>query len=373
MTKLGIMADTHLGTLQYHSWQRHKHFGEKWLWAVKTFIHSGVNFVIHGGDLFGKRRPDYIALSQATEGLRFLKNMGIPFFIVEGNHERPFSNEGVGVLDYLESEGLLRKLTNEYATQCEGYNLIGVPYSGLAINEEIDFVLKGFFALEDRDKNILVAHTGLNFYPKDMYPDPNGLSFDVFEEVEKKFHLFITGHIHRSYQFRNNLNPGSTEVCSIKELEYRDNGVMIVELPYGTRPLRICPSEAYKRFALFEIDTDKVDQIEVNATIGASVFKDRVIVVRLRGSGNLDKRKLASLAEANGNILHFISEQEDNEKSTATLERESPDFREMEFELLQKVAGVQKARLYQQLMENALSDSPPEDIVKMVKNYDKGD
>lgn len=370
MTKVGIMADTHLSTLQYHSWKRHAHFGEKWLWALNLFIQNGVDFVIHAGDLFGSRKPDFIALSQATTGLRFLKNMGIPFFIVEGNHERPIASEGVGVLDFLQDEGLLYKLEYGVPRVRPGGTLWGVPYSGLAINEQIsNLCAKNHESF--REGAILVAHTGLSFYPKDMFCDPNGLSQDVFEEVEKKFNLFVTGHIHRNYQFRNNLNPGSTEVCSIKELDYRHNGIMIVELPYGTSPVRIYPSEAYKRFAVFEIDTDKVTQKEAGATLGADVFKERVIVIRLKGSGAavLDKRELIALAEKNGNIVHFVNNIEISDEAVTL-----PDYRLdtgwLERELLQKMVGDKKAALYYEMMESALADEAPEEIVERLKRYE---
>src|SRR5258708_8631619 len=60
-----------------------------------------VDFVVIAGDLFNKRAIDALTLIHAIEGLRKLKEKGIPVIAIEGNHDRSYYRDGVSWLQFL--------------------------------------------------------------------------------------------------------------------------------------------------------------------------------------------------------------------------------------------------------------------------------
>src|SRR5258707_15094973 len=60
-----------------------------------------VDFVVIAGDLFNKRAIDALTLIHAIEGLKELKQRGIPVIAIEGNHDRSYYREGTSWLQFL--------------------------------------------------------------------------------------------------------------------------------------------------------------------------------------------------------------------------------------------------------------------------------
>ena len=95
-------ADIHLGYQQYGSRDRFYDFCQVFLTIVERAIEQQVDFILLAGDLFEKRTVDPESMRVAIEGLRLLREAGIPVVAVEGNHERAYHRE-YSWLDFLDS------------------------------------------------------------------------------------------------------------------------------------------------------------------------------------------------------------------------------------------------------------------------------
>ena len=95
------LADTHLGYEQYGVRERFNDFSRAFWDITEDAANRQVDFVIIAGDLFNKRAIDALTLIHAIEGLKKLKEKGIPVVAIEGNHDRSYYREGVSWLQFL--------------------------------------------------------------------------------------------------------------------------------------------------------------------------------------------------------------------------------------------------------------------------------
>ncbi|PNW45030.1 UNVERIFIED_CONTAM: hypothetical protein BEN50_12545 [Euhalothece sp. KZN 001] len=107
MTRVIHTGDTHLGYRQYHSGVRAEDFQAAFDQVIDAAIESGVDAVIHAGDLFHDRRPDIDALLGAIGTLERLAAAEIPFLAIVGNHEARHDTQW---LDLLAQLGLAERL-----------------------------------------------------------------------------------------------------------------------------------------------------------------------------------------------------------------------------------------------------------------------
>src|SRR5947207_11250517 len=101
------IADTHLGYEQYGVRERFNDFSRAF-WDIMTeAAERPVDFVVIAGDLFNKRAIDAQTLLHAIEGLKRLKDKGIPAIAIEGNHDRSYYRDGISWLQFLCYQGYL--------------------------------------------------------------------------------------------------------------------------------------------------------------------------------------------------------------------------------------------------------------------------
>jgi DNA repair exonuclease SbcCD nuclease subunit len=150
MTRVIHTGDTHLGYAQYHSQTRRTDFRDAFEQVIDNAIDTGVDAVIHAGDLFDDRRPELADLLETLRLLRRLQAETIPFLAVVGNHESTRSGQW---LDLFEDLGLAERLGAEPRTvgSTAFYGLDHVPKSRRA---DLDYD----FRPHDADHAALVAH-----------------------------------------------------------------------------------------------------------------------------------------------------------------------------------------------------------------------
>jgi DNA repair exonuclease SbcCD nuclease subunit len=111
MTRVIHTGDTHVGYRQYNSPDRRADFLAAFQQvlddAVAGAADGEVDAVVHAGDLFHDRRPDLQDLLGVLEGLTRLREAGVPFLAVVGNHE---STRGHQWLDLFSELGLATRL-----------------------------------------------------------------------------------------------------------------------------------------------------------------------------------------------------------------------------------------------------------------------
>ena len=252
------VSDVHLGYQQYNHKERFNDFGHAFLHIVNQAISERVDFVILGGDLFQKRTIDPPTLIQAIEGLRRLKESGIPVAAVEGNHERAHYRDVFSWMDFLADRGYLTLLNpvsfKEGVPSLAAWNgeqgafidlslsgdksggivrIYGVKYYGASTGRVVDGLIK---ALADTDHDgveyvILVLHAGL----EGILPHYSAtLTHSQLVPLRAYVDYVALGHIHKPFEREDWIyNPGSPETCSMDEAAWRDRGYYLVEVDTG--------------------------------------------------------------------------------------------------------------------------------------------
>jgi DNA repair exonuclease SbcCD nuclease subunit len=214
MIKILHVADTHIGTRQYNLAERRNDFSQALFQVVELALAEGVRAVIHSGDLFDSRIPSTEDLRDVLQALLRLRDAGVPFLAVVGNHEQ---KRGVQWLDLFQSLGLAFHLASE------PYDLEGIPLYGL------DYAGRREVEPPKLEGGVLVAHQMLDR----VDPVRGELKFAKLLESGAEAVLLGDYHEHRSWLEGDVLitYPGSTERwraseraprgCSIIDLEHK--------------------------------------------------------------------------------------------------------------------------------------------------------
>ncbi|MEM1610949.1 MAG: DNA repair exonuclease [Sulfolobales archaeon] len=107
------ISDTHLGygtVGRSHLPERERDFYDALDEVIQIAIEEEVNAVLHGGDMFHRSTPEPQTYVRAIEALKKLREKGIRFFVVAGNHDTPRTYRH-SPLRVLEKIGLLEILS----------------------------------------------------------------------------------------------------------------------------------------------------------------------------------------------------------------------------------------------------------------------
>jgi len=211
MIKILHVADTHIGTRQYGLAERRNDFSQALFQVVELAIAEEVRAVVHSGDLFDNRNPSTEDLRDVLLALLRLREGGIPFLAVVGNHEQ---KRGVQWLDLFQSLELAVHLGTE------PYDLDGIPIWGL------DYAGRREVELPQLEGRVLVAHQMLDR----LDPVRGELKFVKLLESGAEAVLLGDYHEHRSWLEGGVLitYPGSTERWRASERAPR--GCSIIDL-----------------------------------------------------------------------------------------------------------------------------------------------
>ncbi|MGQ9477835.1 MAG: metallophosphoesterase [Candidatus Bipolaricaulia bacterium] len=224
MPKILHVADTHIGARQYGLAERRADFSRAFLQVVELAISERVSAVVHAGDLFDSRNPSTEDLQDAFMALLRLREAGIPFLGVVGNHEQ---KRGVQWLDLFASLGLAVHLCQE-PYELDGVQFFGLDYSGRRAVELPRLELEA--ASHTARRRVLVAHQMLDRVGL-VYGE---LKLSKLLEAHRDWgvELVLLGdyHEHRSWLEEDLLvtYPGSTERWRASERDSR--GVSLIDL-----------------------------------------------------------------------------------------------------------------------------------------------
>lgn len=216
------LSDTHLGSRQYSIREREEDFYDAFSEAIGIAINSGVDFVIHSGDLFDEHRPDNRALSVFRDNVIQLQAKNIPFYMIMGDHDRPkrddipaskiFDFLGVRILGLEEYEGIIHKKGSEEI-------LIGGISNMKGLRRER---LKGEYEKANLQASryrmaVLISHQAVS--PYFIAEQSEAMS----DELPVNFNYMAFGHIHNRMEKRigNSIfsYAGSTEIKSTNEID----------------------------------------------------------------------------------------------------------------------------------------------------------
>jgi len=233
-------ADTHIGTRQYGLEERRQDFSSAFASVIDIAIENHVAAVVHAGDLFDDRTPSAEDLHETFQSLHSLREAGIPFLGIVGNHEH---RHGVQWLDLFARLDLAIHLTTD-----DVYALDNVRFAGL------DYVGRRDVEIPSIDADVLVAHQLLDRV------QPNGeLPLERLREAPFAYALLGDWHQHEVWRERDTLvtYPGSTERWSLDERDPR--GVNLIDLESGRLDRQLLTT---RRFIYIYDDEDPIQGID---------------------------------------------------------------------------------------------------------------
>lgn len=264
------IADTHLGYEQYGVRERFNDFSRAFWGIMDDAIERNVDFLIIAGDLFHKRAIDAQTLIHAIEGLKRLKDRGIPVIGIEGNHDRSFYRDNISWLQFLCYQGYIKLLTpimRDGAPQITPWQpetmlgshvdllngrlrIYGLHWQGSSTARSLEGLVKALQEMrsaedeEGVEYRLLMMHTGVD----GEVPRVQGLpTLAQFQPLRACIDYLALGHVHKPYEFADWMyNPGSPETCSAEEAQWENRGYYYVQVDTET-PERIIDTEKKER------------------------------------------------------------------------------------------------------------------------------
>ncbi len=228
-----LVADTHIGfDLPARPRVQRRRRGHDFLAnferALQPAMNGLVDVVVHGGDLFFRSKVGAGLVEQAMRPLVEVARLGVPVFIVPGNHERSriplhlwATHPGIHIFDQ----------PRTFSCQVSGHSLAlsGFPFVP-DIRQRFETTLEatGWRGVE-ADASILCLHQaveGARVGPVN-FTFRNGSDVIRGSDIPRGFDAVLSGHIHRAQRLDRELNgrmlaapviyPGSVERTSWAE------------------------------------------------------------------------------------------------------------------------------------------------------------
>jgi len=276
MTRVIHTGDTHIGYRQYHSPERRADFLAAFEAVAEDAVAGDADAVVHAGDLFHDRQPALPDVHGAIGILRELRDAGIPFLAVVGNHERTRDQQW---LDLFETLDLATRLGRE-PTVVGDTAFYGLDFVPRSKRDDLEYD----FEPHDEDHAALVAH-GL-FEP---FPHADWDTGELLAESTVDFDALLLGDNHTPDRAEVAgtwvTYPGSTERADASEREAR--GYNIVEFAGADGGVSIRRRGLDTRsFVTLDLDLSDGEGAEyVRERIREEDVEDAVVVVTIEGDG----------------------------------------------------------------------------------------
>lgn len=189
---------------------------------------ANVDMVIHTGDLFHTARVSDKFAGQVSE---MIKAMGVPFYVVPGNHDiEGYTTDTIDQtkLGLLAKAGVVTILDRNNPiciTAHQDSEEYTVAISGQEYYAHIDEGNMRDFEMQqdEADLNILAIHAYLTDTPQ--HPD---IKCTMCQDVVSDADLILTGHYHRAFEWSDGqnldiFNPGS--MLRVEQTDYNKNHV----------------------------------------------------------------------------------------------------------------------------------------------------
>ena len=277
MTRVIHTGDTHLGYQQYHRAERRQDFLAAFRQVAEDATRQGVDAVVHAGDLFHDRRPTLSDIMGAIDVLRTLREAGVPFLAIVGNHE---AKRDAQWLDLFESLGLAKRLDSQ-PVEIGDVAFYGLDFVPRANRDDIEYE----FEPHETDHAALVSH-GL-FEP---FAHGDWDAREILDEATVEFDALLLGDDHQPHtKHLDEPHPawltycGSTERASADEREDRGYNLLVFEDGVDVRRRALDTRE----FVFIDIELGESEGIErVREQIGQYEMEDAVVVVTIQGEGD---------------------------------------------------------------------------------------
>lgn len=247
-----LLADTHLGfDLPLRPRVERRRRGDDFFAnldrALRPAYDGQVDAVVHGGDLYYRTRVPNALIERVMTPLVNVARLGVPLFIVPGNHERSripqhlwTTHPNIHVFD--------RPRTYRLALPRGSLALAGFPFSR-SVREHFRTLLQQTgYQDEPADAHLLCLHQtveGARVGPSN-YTFRQGPDVVPGQDIPADFAAVLAGHIHRAQILTHDLKqrrmaapviyPGSVERTSFAERD-EEKGYFLVTVALSSPPL----------------------------------------------------------------------------------------------------------------------------------------
>jgi DNA repair protein SbcD/Mre11 len=311
------LSDTHLGHRYLHHVDNEgRNVREQDVYAafnaaLNAIIEIQPACVVHAGDFFDSYHPSTRALTVALDGLARLRNAGIPFVGIAGNHSTPRQRSTEHVFSLLSRFGGELIWQETRVVRVDGLAIHGIPHqhdaAALAAN------VAAASPIADADYNVLLLHGGFDTLSQVGAGEPGSITLDPeVLQAASDFDYVALGHLHIEQPARlNAYYAGSLERLSFAD-SGRRKGFVVVDLscdPTADARLRLEEVATRPFFELAAIDagsgSDPLDLLEKELRgreLERAIVRCRVANVDPGAWRALDRRRLQELT---CRCLHF--------------------------------------------------------------------
>lgn len=301
------VSDTHLGKRQYRSDLRKDDFLEAFEESLEVAVDRDVDAVIHTGDLFDKRTPGLNVVYNGVEALKVLRDAGIPFYGIVGNHER---KRDVQWLDLISRAGVGERLGSDPVILGDEVAVYGIDAVSKPSWEYKDFSLND---LDGDFFNVVCMHQLLNPPVPDVMAD---YSLDeVFNRLDLDVDALLLGDYHEPVGSRFDgaqvFYGGSTERNSLSESDPRTVSVLEIDSGELNREQIVLDT---RDFVKFDIEFGEFDSLNfVHSRVQEMDVEDKVAVVTLKGErSSVNSQEVKKiLSRAGAAVTRVIDERDE--------------------------------------------------------------
>lgn len=297
-------SDTHLGYRQYGIVERENDVYDVFGEIIDIALREHVDLVVHSGDFFDTIKPPPQAILTAIKHLKRLREKGIPFIAILGDHDTP-KRRVLPPLVLLEELGYARligvggqRLTYTVKTRSGEVFVAGIGNKKKTSGSALKLMLKKLSNPPSGMPSILLLHQCIR-----------GVCFDYeleLGDIPRGYTYYALGHVHtyREFEVGNSVAvyPGSPEVMRVDEFRAQpERYVVLAEL--GNSVVYRQKIRLQKVRPQYELIIDDIDSMElkVKRFVADIVSRGRAskkpfVYVRVVG-GDYNKSKILNALE----------------------------------------------------------------------------
>ena len=278
------VSDTHLGYRQYGLSERLDDWSSATRKSINYAIQNQVDCVVHSGDLFNSNKVDHTSLIHAIEMLRALKDADIPFFVIDGNHDRRKGSQTHTALDVLQRLDLCHYLAPAGRTlegaigEVNGNSIVGLGYQGVYLRSK----LRDFYQQMPEGPNVVLLHAGITQYAEGGHPE---IAPPELAVLRPKTAYLALGHYHNKFSLDDWIfNPGSPEYYRFSDYGIgrcfydvtMQNGTLKVreiDVPGVRRMLSISADHPGDDYSLLRVLQARLDEAELEAPVSGALLR----------------------------------------------------------------------------------------------------
>jgi len=307
MIRILFLADTHLGfdyafKPRVQRRRRGPDFFRNFRLALEPAHRGEVDLVVHGGDIFYRSRVPARLVDMAFDPLKRVADIGVPVYVVPGNHERsniPYrvlaAHPNIFIFD--KPSSFVRRIRN--TSIC----LAGFPFVRHGIRQKFPAILQGTgWRNTKAEFHLLCMHQSVD----GATMGPGNFMFrggaDVIDihDISSEFVVVLTGHMHRSQVLRKDLRgtpvptpvlyAGAVERTSFAERD-ETKGYMTVDVESTNRLRWHFHELPALPMVQFEVNVDGMNRAQLSNWLIDRIKKipaESIVKVKIEGELSSD-------------------------------------------------------------------------------------